>query len=159
MNQRLESMVAVGQLVTSAGVVVSLLFVGYELGNANKIQQAENDNLMYELMDSLYSDIATTPELVQAEVKLWDGVALSPTEAGHHAWRLWRHMNLWELAYDRHAQGFLSAAKWKVWDRSFRTEIIEQAAGMSEQAWQGGRMTYGTEFAAYVDEAFAGSRK
>ena len=159
MNERLKAWVAVGDLIASAGVVVSLLFVGFELSNANKIRQAENDNLIYELQDALYSDMATTPELVQAEVKTWNEAELTPEEETHHGWRLWRHMNLWELAYDRHAEGYLSDAKWEAWDRAFRTEIIEQRTGMSEDLWQNGRVTYSNEFAAYVDSVYANRGK
>lgn len=158
MSAKLQTWVDIGNLVASAGVVISILFVGYELNSGNKIRQAENDNLIYELMDSLYSDLSTTPELIQAETKLWNGLELTPNEETHHNWRLWRHMNLWELAFDRHREGFVSDQKWQTWDRAFRTEIIDQPTAMPEETWKVGRLTYGDDFIAYVDSIYASRR-
>jgi hypothetical protein len=42
------------EIIAAFGVVISLLFVGYELNSNNAIQQATNDNLLYEMQDSLF---------------------------------------------------------------------------------------------------------
>jgi hypothetical protein len=155
MNERLRSWVAVGELIAAAGVVVSLIFVGYELNSGNKIQQAANDNLLYELQDALYSDLSTDPVLSSAYMKLTGGEdELTPQELTQYGWYLWRQMNLWELAFDRHTDGLLSDSKWAAWRRAFESEVIDEATGMPKELWEIGRGTYGTEFVEYVDSAY-----
>jgi hypothetical protein len=79
---------------------------------------------------------------------------LTPAEKTQYEWHLWRHVNLWELAYDRHADGFLSDEKWATWQRAFELEIVEVSTGMPEEMWEWGREGYGRKFAA-LDSVYA----
>jgi hypothetical protein len=66
-----------------------------------------------------------------------------------------RYLNLWEMAYDRHRDGLMSAAKWNTWSQAMEAEATYPPTGMPEETWEGGRVTYGEEFARYVDAIYA----
>ena len=155
MNEKLRNWVAIGELVAAAGVMISLIFVGYELNSGNKIQQAANDNFLYELQDELYADLSTNPVLISAYTKLSNGdEELTRQEAAQYVWYIWRYVNQWSMAFDRHAEGLLSDSTWAAWSTSFESELVGNSIGMSKELWESGRNTYREEFTAYVDNLY-----
>lgn len=155
MNEKLRNWVAIGELIAAAGVMISLIFVGYELNSGNKIQQAANDNLLYELQDELYADLSTNPVLISAYIKLSDGVGeLTREERAQYEWYIWRDVNQWNMAFDRHAEGLFSDSTWAAWSTSWESALVGNSTGMSKGQWESGRNTYGAKFRAYVDNLY-----
>lgn len=145
------------EIVTALGVIVSLLFVGYELKQSNDIEQATTDNLLYQLQDDMYAATSTNIVLATSMQKLNSGEELrelTPIERQHYAQHLWRFMNLWELAHDRYSEGLLSESKWQSWDKALDFELIKYPTGMPRILWEEGRETYGKQFAAHIDERY-----
>ena len=155
MNEKLKNWVAVGELVAAAGVMVSLIFVGFELNSGNKIQQATNDNVLYELQDAMYADLSTNPVLSSAYIKLSDGVGeLTREERAQYAVHLWRNFNHWSLAFDRHEEGLLSDATWTGWNDNFELDFVGGRTGLPKRSWENSRDTFARAFAAYVDSVY-----
>lgn len=146
---------AIADIIATAGLIVSLAFVAYSVNQNTQVLQSGNDNFAYELLDSLYSEFATNEALALARVKLNDGEQLTAVEVMLYEWQLWRYFNLWEMAYDRHRDGLMSAAKWNTWSQAMEAEATYPPTGMPKETWEGGRVTYGEEFARYVDAIYA----
>jgi hypothetical protein len=142
------------EIIAAFGVVISLLFVGYELNSNNAIQQATNDNLLYEMQDSLFESLSTNSVLATSVHKLGSGEELTQTEAAQYAGYLWRYMNMWEMAYERYHEGLLAEVQWQSWNRAFEYDLVHLPTGMPRQQWESGRITYGKSFAAHVDELY-----
>jgi hypothetical protein len=156
MNKNLKSWVAIGELIAAAGVLVSLIFVGFELRNGNKIQQAANDTFLFELQDRAYSDLSTDPVLLRVYMMRADGRIndITREEREHYGIYLWRNMNAWALAFGRYEEELLSDATWASWDRSYQEELVVGPTGMSIERWASGRDQYTPEFAAHVDSVY-----
>ncbi len=131
------------EIIAAFGVIISLLFVGYELNSNNAIQQATTDNLLYEMQDSLSAAASTNSVLATSIHKLESGQELTQAEASQYVFHLWRFLNLWEMAHDRYREGLLSEQKWRAWNRAFEYELIHFPTGMTKELWESGRMTYG----------------
>lgn len=154
MQANAKDWVPYAEIIAAFGVVVSLLFVGYELNRNNAIQQAATDNLLYEMQDSLYESTSTNTVLATSTHKLESGEELTDAETAQIETQLWRFMNMWEMAYNRYREGLLSEQKWQSWNRSFEFELIRFPTGMPKELWESARVTYGVEFAEHVDVVY-----
>ena len=147
----LQDWAALGEVVATLGVIVSLVLVAYSIDSNNKLIMATNDNLVYELQDEIYKDYATNKDLASIIIKLINGEALTAVESEQYSYQLWRHMSIWEMAFDRYKEGLLSEAKWGAWNTAFQIEITSEPLGIQREWWDAGKDTYGREFVAHVD--------
>jgi hypothetical protein len=118
-------------------------------------RQAANDNFLYELQDGLYADLSTNPVLISAWIKLNNGdEELTRQEDAQYGRHIWRDVNQWSMAFDRHAEGLFSDSTWAAWSTSWEIEHVENSTGMSKERWESSRNTYKAEFRAYVDNLY-----
>ena len=99
---------ALGEILATVGVVISIVFLAYEVNRNSGILQATNDNLLYELLGAVSSEVIGSSELASVIVKLEKDQELSDVESTRYTFYLLRLIDLWEMAFDRHSQGLLS---------------------------------------------------
>ena len=148
---QITELAALGEIIASIGVIVSLGFLAYTIERNNEYSQATTDNLMYEMMNGVYEIVVTNPDVASIHVKLANGETLTAIEQMRHANHLWQHLNIWEMAFDRHQQGMLSNDKWEAWNQSFTIELLAPPFGLPRELWATDE-TYGTEFRDHVNE-------
>jgi len=150
---RLTEWAALGEIIASIGVIISLVFLVYTIERSNEFSQATTDNLMYEMQNSIYGNVVTNPEIASIYVKLENGEALTAIEQTRHAYQLWQLINVWEMAFDRHQQEMLSDDKCEAWNRSFTFEALTPPFGLPREWWEADD-TYGREFHDHVKKMY-----
>ena len=156
MNSKITKYTGIGELVAGIGVIISLIFVGYELRENNQMMQASTDNLIYELQDGVYADLETNANLINIRAKLFNNDELTAAEVDQYQWHHWRLLNIWELAFDRYQDGLLSEEKWSAWNHAIEVEVLSPPVGLTKEWWEEfGRFSYGDAFAAHVEEAYS----
>ena len=146
---------ALGEILATVGVVISIVFLAYEVNRNSGILQATNDNLLYELLGAVSSEVIGSSELASVIVKLEKDQELSDVESTRYTFYLLRLIDLWEMAFDRHSQGLLADDKWASWDRSLEVESLSKPLGLPIKLWEQHQDSYGAEFVQHVDEAFS----
>jgi len=154
-KRSLKEWSSLAEVVASAAVVISLIFVGYSINHNSHILKATNDSLIFEIQDSIMGQLAGDPGLASIVVTLQSGGEITAIEAKQWEWHLWRWLGLWELAFNRHNDGLMAEDQWQGWDRAFETLILDSEFGLAENFWQEDRVSYGQDFAAHVDAAYA----
>ena len=99
---------AISEVFGTIAVVVSLIFVGISIRQNTAVVQANQQNLLYELTDNWFSDRLTNPELYEIELRALDSQNLTDVERLRYSELIYRAMNVWENAYFKHENGFLS---------------------------------------------------
>jgi hypothetical protein len=72
---------SLAEVVASMAVVVSLVFVGFSINQNSHILKASNDSLIFEIQDSIMSQLAGDPVLASILVKLESGEEITAIEA------------------------------------------------------------------------------
>lgn len=103
------------QLVGMAGVIGSLIFVGLQLRQTQKI--AMSDAYQTRAYGSVEMNMATTmsPQLLSAQVKLWTGKQdmLRPEEIVAAAHEFYARMDIFENNQYQFNSGFISEEHWQ----------------------------------------------
>lgn len=144
---------AVGEITASVAVIISLVFLIVSVNRNSEITRATNDNLLYELQDALYGDLSR--DLAAIRVKLHSNEDLTAIEAERYQYFLWRWVNIWSLAFERHLEGLLADDKWQEWNKAFEIIITQSVTGMPKDWWEDGKPTFGVDFAKHVDAAYS----
>jgi hypothetical protein len=121
MNQRLTEIAAVGELVGAAAIVVSLVFVGFEIRANTRATQAATfqEHMGYEI--EILSALATNELAARAfNAGADESGTLSEPERQSRNFMLLATMRLWEGFYLQHQAGTLSDEGWVAREPSIR---------------------------------------
>jgi len=146
---------AIGEIGATLGVLISVGFLAHGINRNNEILQASNDNLLYELIGNAYSEVYGGPYLAPIRAKLLSGEELDVVEQDRHSFYVFQIMDMWELAFNRHAEGLLSDNKWESWNRSFEGELISDPRGLSIEIWNQNPDYYGPEFTRHINSIYS----
>jgi hypothetical protein len=143
---------AIAEIVGTVAVVVSLLLVANSVNRNIAVLQAGNDNYIYQIQDGRNADIVRDQELASIYVKVGKGEQLSDVEKQRFMKHQFREINIWEISFDRHKEGFFPTPKWHNWDRMFSADMLEF---FPEEWWAEVRIRWGDDFAKHVDAVYA----
>ncbi len=115
---------AIAEVFGTLAVVVSLIFVGISIRQNTVVVQANQQNLLYELTDSWFSDQVSNPELFEIESRAADPESLTYVERRQFKTQTFRAMNVWENAYFKHKNGLLTDDQYQSWHNA-NAEWIE----------------------------------
>ena len=149
----IKTIAATAEIVTSIAVVVSLLFVVYSIDQNTASLRSINDNFLYELQDEKLSDASNNGELASIIVRYHAGEELSQAEQARYGYWTTRHLNMWELAFNRYNEGLLPPNQWIAWDTMFAQTI---PGDITKESWFRQRYGYGERFANHVDAIYSG---
>lgn len=143
---------AIGELIGTAAVIVSLLFVAYTINRNTLELQASNENFLYGIQEARRADEANNPQLTALVVKAQNGAALTPEEKRQYFSHIIRGLNAWELAYVRYRNGLIPAETWPIWDRMYADQARND---FPLEMWLDARKWYSDDFVAHVDRIYA----
>lgn len=149
----LSEWASVGEMVGTAAVIISLLFVAYSINRNTKELQAANENFLYQIQEARRSDEATNPQLSELVVKAKNGGALTPGEQRQYFSHVIRGLNAWELAFIRYQAGLISPTEWPTWDRMYADQAVSD---FPREWWTQARLWYTEDFARHVDAKYDG---
>jgi len=142
---------AVSEIVGTAAVVVSLLFVAYSINHNSAVIQTSNDNFLYELQHARIRDFLTSPGMASIYVKHRRNEELSEVEQERYFWDKVLELSTWEIAFARHRDGQSSSIQWEGWDNYFATEFVNQ---FPVESWAEVRDFFAEDFKDHVDAAY-----
>jgi len=143
---------AIAEIIGSAAVILSLVFVGISIQQNTAVYRATNDNLLYEMSDAWYSDLATNPELNRIWAKFVGGDSLTDADKATVSSQLMRSLNVWELAYIRFHDGLMPPDQWDMWNRINEDWI--RSGGIPQELWTPLRSDFNARFVQYVDSIY-----
>jgi hypothetical protein len=151
-KKNLTSLAAIAEIVASAAVVISLVFVVLSLNQNTEALRSSNDNYLYELMDKHLSDVQLDPNFAQIILKSASTEAMSPDEELRLQMWIFRQLNTWELAFSRYQDGLMDPIAWRDWSLTFSENIVPV---FPKEKWNQSKVGYGEDFVNYVDSIYA----
>jgi hypothetical protein len=142
---------AIGELIGTAAVVISLIFVGYSLRQNTDAVQGSTENLIFESHAALVDHFISDPSMADILARMrTDDPQL--TEAETIRWETYQTnlLDIWALAYLRHERDLLADRHWKAWDDYFRYKFSYEAERLSFERWQELEYGYEKRFWAHV---------
>lgn len=147
----LSEWAAIGELVGTFAVFVSLLFVVYSINQNTAAIQGSTENILFERIGDLSGQVIADPSLAAIIVKKQAGEeVLTPVEAVR--WEKYQLvlLDMWALGFNRHRRNLLATDQWEAWDGYFREIFAVGAERMSEDQWESLAYGYDPDFWAHV---------
>ncbi len=150
----LSEWAAVGELVGTFAVFVSLLFVVYSINQNTAAIQGSTENILFERIGELSAQVISDPSLASIIVKKQGGEeTLTPVEAVR--WEKYQLvlLDMWALGFNRHRRGLLATDQWEAWDGYFQEIFSSGAERMPRAQWESLSFGYDGDFWDYVGRA------
>ena len=147
----LSEWAAVGEIIGTVAVVISLLFVGYSINRNTDAAQASSENILFERHTDLANQFMIDPSLAELLVKRRNGNA-DLTEVEAVRWEKYElnMLDMWALAHSRYKRELLSEEQWVTWDRYFTHMFSNESEAISKARWVELRYGFDTEFWEHV---------
>ncbi|TXS95564.1 hypothetical protein FV139_06695 [Parahaliea maris] len=146
----LSELAAIAEVVGTVAVIVSLVFVAFQLQRNTNELQAGHSNDLYDSLREIELLMLSSPRLTSAYSKGWNGLRdeMSEDEAAVFQMYLTQVLNVWEQAYSRSVDGSMSAEEYSGWEGTF-SEYVQQ--GMTEEDLEYVRAWFDPEFITLIE--------
>jgi hypothetical protein len=142
---------AVAEIIGTAAVILSLLFVAHSINRNTAEIRLSNDTFLYQTNDSSLAEIAKDPEMAVFFAKRDFGLEFAAPELARAFYFKFREVNQWEQAFYWHKDGLFSDRQWDGWNRSFSSGF---AATFPEEWWRAIKHFYAEDFAGHVEKQY-----
>jgi len=149
---------AVGELIATVGVVISLLFVAYSINRNTQVNQASTENLIFEQHAQLSNLVMADPSLAKilARMRTFQR-ELDPVEAVRWEKYHMSMLDIWAMAYMRHRDNLLSDEQWYAWDAYFTDLFTNGGERLTRLRWEQLEYGYDHGFYEHVGQAVFGN--
>jgi hypothetical protein len=147
----LSGWAALAEIVSSVGVVLSLLLVAYSIKRNTDEMETSNSNFLYELDAQIGGDISRDIGLATMLLKMEQKEALTAVEKIQYVALQERYLGLLEIAWTQHKSGSLASIDWRDWDKYLSDYLTN---GLPKEWWIEIRPFYKPEFAEHIDSKF-----
>ena len=151
MQGNLSDWAAIAEIIASLAVIVSLIFLAYNINQNTRVMQTSNDNFVYELQYARWRDIVTSPSLASIYCKIGRGEQLSGEEKERFGYDKLRELTTWELAFNRHRDGQFSTEQWVCWNNYYEISFIDE---FPRKSWEEVQHFYMPDFKDHVNSAY-----
>jgi len=155
-KRNIAELAAISEIVGTVAVVISLLFVAFNISKNTRVMQAVNDNFLYQTQDAILNTIVEDSEFSSIYVKHLNGGELTAVEELRMQNQGIRDLFMWELAYVRNQEGLFAPDQWNSWNRS---NSIQFTSEFPDDWWAETRHWVRDDFAAHVDAVYASARE
>ena len=148
-TSNIKDWAAYAEIVASAAVVISLLFVVQSINqNTKAIEAAEMNNINTGWRDVVQVSILSDPELAETIAKARAGDALTPGEQIRWDTLVSAKMDIWAQLFDLHQNGVISTEAWQGYEGGF---WVHWKADEIASTWTSRREIYSEAFRQYID--------
>jgi hypothetical protein len=142
---------AIGELVGTAAVVISLLFLAYSVGQNTEAVQGSMENLIFEQHAVLQNHFITDPTMAELYVRM-GGEDPQLTDIEQVRWDTHQvnFLDLWALAFTRHEEGLLADDPWSGWNVYFIYVFSKGPEKLSFERWNELSFGFGPTFWTHV---------
>lgn len=148
-SKRLQTAAIIAEIVSAIAIVVSLVFVGYELRQSSAISSRDVELILFERGRESNRMVIENEMLASTIIRFENG-AQDLTAIDSLWYRLYQDdfFNSWEIAWSYHADLILTDQAWDEWDEWYQAE----ASKLPTFAWTSNRHNFtGVEFRDHVD--------
>ena len=141
-----------GELLAAVAVVISLIFVGYEIQQNNETQKRLTTRSLARDWSNAVESLQES-ELACLYLRMWTGSSdLTVGETLQVEMLLWRVYKVHEEIHYQYVEGEMDESVWS----GFRNTISGAAANQAFRDWWAGfRTTFGERFRDYMDDMIA----
>jgi len=143
---------ALSEIIGTAAIVFSLVFVTFSINQNTAVMQASSENVLYELQFARVRDIVSNPGVASIYVKRNRNEKLSEEEQLRFHWDKIQELETWNIAFSRHRDGLFSTERWEAWNDYFVVEFTDQ---FPAESWAEVRNWYPEDFQRHVDAVYA----
>ncbi len=149
------SVVIVAEVVGTFAIVVSLLFVGYQVSQNTKHVRANTDRHVGDAIRANLQLIAENEGLANILIRCHaDPEILTDAESARYQAFLQLCMDSWEYCWWRREDGLMSQIDWREWDTYFTAWAKKY---LTRQHWPIVKWGYSDEFVQHVDRILEAS--
>jgi hypothetical protein len=148
----LKEWAAVAEIVGTAGIIVSLLFVAHSINRNTELVQSAHSTLMYELTATAVDEQIEDGDYAVFSAKRSYGLEFQDQNEAKTLYSLTRYLNHWELLISRHGDGLVNDVVYLEWSDYYRYLI---ARDMDIEWWDAVKVDYAQELVDAVDAAYA----
>ncbi len=148
----LERGAHVAEIVGAVAVVISIIYLGYQVGENTNAVRVQTAHALLELQMQRAAwdkDIAHVELVLRGDV---EPLSLSPAEWAKYTTDKSGDFNLWEQVHYSFLHGDLDSEQWESWDRSFMSSLCTPGVSL---LWQKGKQGWNDTFQAHVNEHLA----
>ena len=124
---RLQKWAHLAEIAGAIAVVISLVYVGYQINENTSAQQSQTELNLYSLtsdLDSWYQDSEFVAVVAKANR---DFASLSEVERMQIEKHVLDGLNLWGYAWKSYGRGQIDEQEWQAWDRWFAGEMQNES--------------------------------
>lgn len=145
---------ALGEVIATVAVVISLSFVVYSLNQNTNALQGSMENVLFEQHGALASQFISDPSFADILVRKRAGQS-EFTAVESVRWEKYQLnlLDIWALAHTRYQRKLLSEDQWEAWDVYFTALFSSGGERISKARWDGLRRGFGADFWHHVDDA------
>lgn len=156
-KRSLKDWAAIAEILGNVVVIISLVFVVYSIQQNTQQLRVQNENYMFDLMHDSLDTIVRDPSVADIFVKVANDQRLSDAERIRYRAFFYQRINIWEMAYYWHRNGYLDTASWEEWDDLFSANVGD-IYHLPHEVWLEMRPSYSSEFASHVDKKYQEDR-
>jgi hypothetical protein len=147
----LSDWAALAEIVGTAAVVISLLFVAYSIKRNTDEMETSNSNFLYQLDAQIGGDLSRDVRLATMLLKMEQKEDLTDVEKIQYVALQERYLGLLEIAWTQYKSGSLAFIDWRDWDKYLSDYVTD---GLPKEWWIEMRSRYKPEFAEHVDSKY-----
>jgi hypothetical protein len=151
-KRNLAEWAAVSEIIGTLAVVISLLFVAFNVSQNTRVMQAANDNFLYETQDEILNTVVENSEFASIYLRHLNDGELTAVEEFRARQQGIRDLFMWELAYIRYQEGLFAQDQWYAWNKSYSIQFLSE---FPSEWWEGSRSWLRDDFVAHVDAVYA----
>jgi len=146
---KLSDWANLSEIVASVAVVLSLIYVGFQINQNTVAIQQESHQSVQEILQAIDLTLAADPELL----KIVMSAEKSPAEVTELQWRRFTHMAIqniatWEFVYLARSEGAITEDQWAGFNPYFTAMVCK--AGY-RRFWEENRPFFTPSFALHVN--------
>jgi len=146
----LEQWSAIGQVVAALGVIVSLVFVGFQIRDSARAVRSATSQAVHENFGHLYAQLAQNPAALDTFLRgCIDAEALPTTEREQFTCFAMAVLSFYQNAFDQWRIGHLRTDLWTGWE-TLLVNFLHTPGGAA--FWNDRGYVFGTAFQARVRE-------
>ncbi len=148
----LKEWAAVAEIVGTAGIIVSLLFVAHSVNQNTELVQSAHSTLMYELSTSAVDEQIEDGDYAIFSAKRSYGLEFQDENEAKTLYSLLRYLTHWELLIARHGDGLVNDDVYLEWSRYYGYMITRD---MDIEWWNAVKVEYVQSLVDVVDAIYA----
>lgn len=152
-QNRLQTYASLAEVISAVAIIISLLYVGYEVRRTSTLSSREADVILFERAREANRILIESPGMAEIVVAAETAPERMPAP-DRLRYLAYQHdfFDSWEIAWYYHADGILETETWLDWDEWF----AGRARAAPAFAWTENRDNFtGLDFRDHVDAALA----